>query len=279
MNKNVKPKSENKKVLSVSSTMIITGMGTFLFSQVDLWILAMFTSTEVVGIYGVAARLTTLLIFSLTAFATVIPPLISSAYTSGNHLELKRVISGSSRWILSMTMPIILLFVLEGKFILKYIYGDNFAVGYTVLVILSIGQLISSASGLVGYVLTMTGNHKTFMNITLFFGILNVILNIILVPYFGAVGAALSTAFSISMVNIVSVFVIYKRLSMFTLAKGLKFDVAFAGIVGFFYFLCNYNNFHLGLHILLISALIVYTWKSIVNSDLPLKTVFPRLLK
>ncbi len=268
--------SEYKKVLGTASTMIFTGFSVFLFTQADLWIVGMFISTESVGIYGVVARLVTLIAFSLGAFSTIIPPIMSAVHTSGDRSELQKLVSKSTRWILSISMPIVLIFIFEGNFILKYAYSEKFADGYLALVILCIGQLINAGSGLVGWLLQMTGAHKTFMKITIFWGIINVILNIILVPHFGIIGAALSTAFCLSMVNIVSVWVIHNKFSILTLAKGLRFDVVFSIAVACLYFLLFYKNLYHGYHILLIIALIVYIWKSIANGDLPLRYLLAR---
>lgn len=91
----------------------------------------------------------------------------------------------------------------------------------------------------------------------------------LLVQYFGMLGAATVTTLSFHMVNIICVFVIYKGLTVLTLTKGLKFDVIFVAVVAILYFLFKYNNFYLGYHILLIGALIVYIWKSIVSNDIP----------
>ena len=267
---------ENKKVLAVSSTMIFAAFGTYLYTQADLWVLGMFRSTEEVGIYGVSAKLVTLILFSMAAFATTIPPLISKIHISGNRDELSKVVSGSTRWVLSIAIPITLILVLEGKFILKYFFGEIFVNGYIPLVILSIGQIIKAGTGLVGYTLQMTGQHKTFLKIAISGGISNIILNILLVPYFGMLGAATATTLCFTMVNITCVFVIHKRLNVLTLAKGLKFDVIFVAVVAILYFLFNYNNFYLGYHILLIGALIVYIWKSIANHDLPLRLLFAK---
>lgn len=261
--------SEYKKVLGVASALIFTNFSWYLYTQADIWIVGMFSSTESVGIYGVVSRLVTLIAFSLGAFSTIVPSIISAVHTSNNRDELRQVVSVSTRWILTMSMPIMLILVLEGKFVLEYVYGEKFINGYTALVILSIGQLINAGSGLVGWFLQVTGGHKTYMKISIFWGILNVLLNLILVPRFGIIGAAMSTAFTLSMVNIISVWVIYNKLSILTLAKGLKFDVVFAVVVATLYFLFKYNDFYIGHHLLLISALIVYVWKSIVNGDLP----------
>ncbi len=261
--------SEYRKVLDVAFTMIFTGVSLFLFTQADIWIVGIFSSTQSVGIYGVAVRLVTLVAFSLGAFSTIIPPIMSSVHTSGDTKELKKVVRESTRWILSTAMPIILILALEGNLILRYFFGDEFVSGYIALLILSAGQLINAGSGLAGYLLQMTGGHRSLMKITIFWGILNVLLNIALVPHLGIVGAAVSTSFCLAMVNITAVFTVYRRLSVYTLAKGLGFDMIFIAAVAVIYFICTYSGFPAGHHILLAASLIIYIWRAMSNNDLP----------
>ncbi len=270
--------SEYKKIINIAYTMIFTGFSVYLFTQADLWIVGMLASTEDVGIYGVTAKLVTLIAFPLGALSAIIPPLISSIHTSGDLDELRKVIRGSTRWILSIAMPIILILILEGDVILKYVFGEKFVNGYTALLILTIGQVINTGSGLVGYFLQMTGGHKVYMKITIFFSITNVILNFLLVPRFGINGAAFSTAFCLAMINIVSVFVVYNRSSVLTLARGLGFDAVFCSAVVLLYFLCMYNSFDIGYHILLIASLTVYVGKSLVKNDIPWRLILAKYM-
>ncbi len=260
---------EKKKILEFASTILFTTISVLLHTQADLWILGIFTSTETVGIYGAAAKLVILVYFPMLAFATLVPSLISSIHLSGNHSELEKMVGESTRWILSMALPLILILVLEGKYILKYFYGEQFVAGYIVLLILSIGQLIKAGVGLVGILLQMTGEHKVYMKVNIFWGILNVILNVILVQRFGMLGAAIATTFCLSMVDIVCVYIIYKRLSLLTFARGLKFDFLFVTAVAIVYFLLSRINFYPGIHVLLIVSLMIYILKSLVNHDIP----------
>jgi O-antigen/teichoic acid export membrane protein len=267
---------EYKKILDVAYTMIFTGFGVYLFTQADLWIIGMLTSTEEVGIYGVAAKLVTLIAFPLGAFSAIIPTLIASIHISGDLNELRRVVRESSRWILSVAMPIMLILILEGDIILKYVFGEKFVYGYTALLILIIGQVINAGSGLVGYFMQMTGKHKAYMKIMIFFSITNIILNFLLVPRFGINGAALSTAFCLAMINIVSVFVVYNRSFVLTLARGLGFDAIFCSAVILLYFFCRYNSFDVGHHILLIGSLTVYVGKSLMKNDIPWRLILSK---
>ena len=166
-----------------------------IYMQVSLWIISFYLSTEAVGIYGVVNRLVGLISFALMSLATIVPSLISASYTSNDHSELKKLVRESSRWILNIAIPITFLLILEGKFILEYAYGEKFVAGYSVLLILCIGQLINAGSGLMGMVMQMTGWHNLFMRITIFWGVISILLNIILVQFIGIEGAALSTAF------------------------------------------------------------------------------------
>jgi O-antigen/teichoic acid export membrane protein len=170
-------------------------------------------------------------------------------------------------------MPIILILILEGDIILKYVFGEKFIMGYTALLILTIGQIINAGSGLVGYFLQMTGGHKVYMKITITFSITNVILNFLLIPHFGINGAAISTSLCLAMINIVAVFVVYKRSSVLTLARGLRFDVLFCSAVAIFYIIFRFNSFDMGYHILLAASLAVYVVRSFVNNDIPWRLI------
>ncbi|MBI4843143.1 MAG: flippase [Nitrospirae bacterium] len=263
-------RKERKKVLEAASIMAFSGLSAYLFTNADLWIVGMFMTTENVGIYGVVSKLVTLIAFSLGTFAAIIPPIISAVHTSGDREELRRVVSESTRWILSMSVPIILLLTVEGKFILELAYGKEFTAGFAAMAILAAGQLVNAGSGLVGYFLLMTGEHRTYMKITVFFGILNVILNFMLIPSLGIIGAALSTALCLAMVNISAVYIIYKKLSVFTLARGSVFDILFLSAVAFIYYLLSAWGISYGHHILFVTALTLYIGKSIINGDFPL---------
>lgn len=275
----VNQRSDKRKLFEVAYTIIFTSMSVLFYTQTDIWIIGMFESTDIVGIYGIVAKLALLVYFPMLTFSTIIPSLISSMHATGNQLELKNIVRESTRWILSMAIPTILLLLLEGKFILKYIYGNEFEAGYMVLVILVIGQLIKAASGLVGFILQMTGGHRIYMKINIFWGIMNIILNLILVPHFGMLGAAVATAFCLSGVDITGIYVIYRRLSITTLARGLKFDIIFLLVVVVFYVFVEYNNFYQGVHFLFVIAVLVYLWKSIRGNDIPLRLLYNRFFK
>jgi O-antigen/teichoic acid export membrane protein len=265
----VKKQYENKRVLKVAYTIIFASVSMYLFTQTDLWILGMLKSTKDVGIYGIAAKLVFLVYFPMFAFGAIIPPIFSSTYASGDYKELERVTRESTRWILSMSMPIILVLILEGRYILWFFYGPEFEAGYPALIILTAAHLISASTGLVGLFLQMTGQHKVYMKLNIIFGLLNVVLNIILVMRFGILGAAMATAFCMVSLEVICTYIINKKFSILSLAEGFRYDIFFIAIVSFLYFLIVQVEIYWGTHFLLIAALIIYLWKSVSNHDIP----------
>ena len=56
----------------------------------------------------------------------------------------------------------------------------------------------------------MTGHEKVHRNIVLFSAVLNVLLNLYLIPLLGIIGAALSTTISIFLKNTIDIFYLNK---------------------------------------------------------------------
>ncbi|MBI4697587.1 MAG: flippase [Nitrospirae bacterium] len=274
--RHIKGQYDKKQIMDVAASIIFASVILLLYTQADMWILGMFTDTRSVGIYGVASRLVLLIYFPMFAFGTIIPPLMSSAHASGDHHELERITRESSRWILSISMPIILVLILEGRLILRYFFGIEFEAGYSVLVILSAVHLINSATGLSGVFLQMTGQHRLYMKINIFFGIINILLNIIFVSRLGMVGAATATALSIAMLEITGTIIIYRRFSVLAFPKKISFDVFIIIASSILFVLSNLAGIYAGPHIILVSAMSVYIWKSIVNNDIPWRSLVAR---
>jgi O-antigen/teichoic acid export membrane protein len=79
------------------------------------------------------------------------------------------------------------------------------------LLILVFSQLINTMSGSVGVILNMTGKEKVFRNILSIALVINITLNILLIPRFGIEGAAIASATSLVFWNLYSVYYVYRE--------------------------------------------------------------------
>ena len=87
-----------------------------------------------------------------------------------------------------------------GKYAL-WLFGDAFLLSYQPMLVLLVGQIVNVACGSVGFLMMMTGNEN---RATLVYGVgtvLNILLNLLLIPLLGIIGAALATAMSVAFLN------------------------------------------------------------------------------
>ena len=96
------------------------------------------------------------------------------------------------------------------------LFGESFVSGSGLLVVLALGQFTTVISGPCGNLLMMSGYEKLMRNIVGFCGVFNIILNIILIPAFGVIGAAMSTSLGLLAANTLQAYFVYKKLSVNT---------------------------------------------------------------
>ncbi len=203
-------KFTNKKIVNIAFPMFLTGVMSAVISQTDVIMLGMMKSVEEVGIYAIVAKLAMLTSFVLTSINSIATPKFSELYHSGKIDILTSVAQRSSKLIFWVSLPIILIFILFGKYILA-VFGEEFILGYSVLLLLVFGQFVNGMAGSVGSFLNMTGQQKVFNRIVIIGGVTNIVLNYILIPLYGIEGAAFASMLSIILWNVLaSLYIKYK---------------------------------------------------------------------
>lgn len=199
---------ETRKLLRFSIPLLIVLYFSFIIRWTDTLMLGSFKLSEDVGIYNGAMRTTLLIVMIFQSFNPIFAPVIADLYNKRETHKLENLLKITSKWVFASSFPIFLLLVFLAKDILA-IFGQVFIAGWVVLVILSVGQLITAAVGPVGIVLTMTGRQDYMMYNTIGISILNIILNLILIPLYGIVGAAIASCSSMVIFNIIMLIEVY----------------------------------------------------------------------
>ena len=172
-----------------------------LLARLDLLFIGWFVPASEVGIYAVSARLAELSALALVVSATTVAPMIAGYYSRNELAELQRLLVYSGRLVTLVTFSMFAGLVLLGEWLLDW-YGEGFRQGYYVMLILSVGQLINAAAGPVGLVLTMTGRVRVALKFYAAAAIGSSLLMVMLVPSFGANGAAFATSAGMALWNI-----------------------------------------------------------------------------
>jgi len=122
------------------------------------------------------------------------------------------------------SVPLVVIFFMFPEYLLG-LFGEEFKIGVTAFIFLSCGRLVSSFSGSVGNILKMTDNQNIF-GLLLFFGaIINICLNLFLIPsnnilsiygISGINGAAFASMCSLSFWNLAMVFFVRRKFGFYT---------------------------------------------------------------
>jgi len=199
-----------KEVMSISLPMLMTASMAFAIGQIGVILLGMFRPEREVGYYSVSVKVASLTIFALEAINTMAAPKFSELFHTGKMDELFHVARKSTRLIFWTTTPILLVLLVLGKPILGFIFGDEFTAAYLSMVFLVLGQFVNAVSGSTGHFMNMTGHQNALKNVILVTAISNVLLSLILIPYFGIEGAAFSAMVSQIFLNVYALMYIKK---------------------------------------------------------------------
>jgi len=195
-------KDRYKRWLRASLPMAFLAIMTTLSTQVDLLMLAYFRSSPEVGVYHAATRGAELLSFPLIVSSILIQAEVAAGLKRDNFPVVSRLLVRAARICALLSLFGVLLYLFFGSELLAFVFGPGFRTGYVPLVILSCGYLISNMSGLVGMALNMGGFERYTARALGFSAALNIILNYLMIPEYGVVGASLATGFSIIVWNL-----------------------------------------------------------------------------
>lgn len=161
----------------------------------DVTILGLISGSYYVGLYSVATKVYTMLKSLLGALIIVSIPRLSSYIGMGNKEEYSTTASTILNSLITLAVPIMVgTFALSDK-IVFILSGKKFLQATTSLKILSISLLFSIFSWFyTSCVLIVNKEDKSVLKATVFAALSNVVLNVILIPYFNQNAAAFTTA-------------------------------------------------------------------------------------
>ena len=196
-------------LLRYSSVVALTGLSHLLVSRVDRLMIGGFRPSAEVGIYNAAALVASQIVVVKSSFAAAFAPRAAALFHQGDQGGLSLLFETTTRWILTLSLPLFLAAAFFPQGIMG-LFGAEYRAGWVILLCLAIAWLFNAATGPAGYVLTMTGYHAVELANGLSLGVMNLGLNWILIPKFGAIGAAIATGTAITLINAVRIIEVYR---------------------------------------------------------------------
>lgn len=176
----------------------LSGVFIELNSRIDVLMLGIFLSDGVVGLYSFAAMLAEGFYQLLVVVRNNINPVMGKLILSNKTEEFKRIVDKTRRIVYPVMFLVGSLTIGLYLPILNFLpNGDEFSNGLPVLTILLMGLALISGFVPFDAILTQSGFPATQTFINAFGLVINILLNLFLIPLYGPIGAALATSASL----------------------------------------------------------------------------------
>ena len=163
-----------------------------LYEYSELFAVGLFLSPQEIGLYNAPLILTGQSTVILTSIGALFMPIISTAYGRNDHEQSAALSVAAMRWIMVLTAPLIVFFVVQSRQVLLVLFGPPFDEAATALIVLAVANLVSNVLGLLIYVLYAYRRSRELFRVTIGALLIKTGAALALVPMFGIEGAALA---------------------------------------------------------------------------------------
>ena len=203
-----------KELLSYSWPLIFVSFFQSVTNYVDSLFIGAFISAYFVGLYNVALPTAMLILIMPTALTSLFVPVTAEMYARNNKNLIHMAYKNICRWTVMSNLPICLLLIFFSSTILRMLFGNEYMAAGTAMIILAIGYFIYSLFFSSVYLIQAFKRTKLIFANTVIALIINIILNITLIPAYGINGAAAATAVSFSILGILAAIQVYLNHNM-----------------------------------------------------------------
>ena len=226
--------SHIKNLTGFSFWIFLTASGSLVFSYADTVLIGYFMSTADVGIYRTAFQLTSVATFTTLAFHTVLYPKISAWESQGNFSAIENALSRAFTYSLLLAIPVCIGGWILGERLLFFLYGASFTTGTPALFLLLLVQVVNVFMYLGTMGLNSLNHPKGAFLVTAIAAVVNIILDIVLIPIMGITGAALATLIAMTLNALVALILLSRVISVKIEHSPVKHILYASGIDGYF---------------------------------------------
>lgn len=191
-----------KRIFIYSIPIIPNGISWWIANSSDKYILNHYTDVSQVGIYAVSYKIPTIMMTIMGFF--VASWQLSSVENFGTEKSKAFFSDIYNKYVLISALLASLLIVTAKPFA-TFLYAKDFFVAWRYVPVLVIANVFNILSSFMGTVYTGAKKTKMLSLSTMIGAGSNIVLNIILIPLIGAMGAALATAASYAIIHLIRI--------------------------------------------------------------------------
>ncbi len=241
--------SWNKKLFNemrnYAFLVLLSTGGTLLLTYSDTILLTLIRGVSAVGLYNIAWPCLNVILIFVGPITTMLLPIISRKYHSKDVVGIKKILSLIYNYILVFTLPLAILFFVFSPLIIKVLFGPKYLGATNTLRVFSLFFVFMALRDLNFSIIAGIGKPKE-RSIIMYYGAgFNIIMDLLLIPKFGATGAALATGLGFALMSYLTYRLIQKhypvRVDWFLQLRVIIASLLFAVIIHWLKSVLNLN--------------------------------------
>lgn len=179
----------------------VANLAQITIQRIDIVLVAIMRGPAAAAIYTAATRFLVAGQFANAAISMSAQPRFAELFAVGDRRGAGLIYRATTAWLILLTWPLYLLAVIYGPVVLS-LFGHSYRAGHLVMIILGLTMLLATACGQVDMVLITTGRSSWSLANGLMAVVVNVGLDLFLIPRYGITGAAIGWAAAIVVTNL-----------------------------------------------------------------------------
>ena len=197
-----------KKLMYFSLPLLFSGLVGVISGNIDQFMIGYYLNPSQVGIYRIARQFAGLTTIAYASLLSTIGPVIAELYHKDKIDELKELYILSTKWVSVFNLLLFGILLLLASDLMRVV-GPEFVSGSGVLIVVGLGLIVNAMTGTADSINIMTGHPRYSLYSKLVVMGSNIVLNGLLIPRFGIMGAAVATMVAIVLSNTMNVLFLY----------------------------------------------------------------------
>lgn len=202
-----------REYLSFGLPTVPGNLSSWVVNSSDRYVIALFLGTAYVGYYSPGYTLGNIVNMFIAPLSFMLPAVLSKHYDDGNLNDVKTILSYSMKYFLALAIPSVVGLSLLSRPLLTILSTPEIAAqGYLITPFTALSGLLFGSYAVIMQILVLEKKTGISGTIWIVAAILNLGLNIIFVPIFGIIGAAVTTLLAYSLAFLLSTYYSFKYL-------------------------------------------------------------------
>jgi len=223
-----------KEITTFASFTVLGGVGSLLATQIDTLMVGSYIDMENAAIYTIAFYIATVIGIPLRSIFTIATPVIAASFNENDLSNVQKLYTKSSMNLLVIGVLLFTGIWASVDLLFKIIpNGSLYITGKYVILYLGLAKLVDMVTSINTHIIVYSKYYKYNLYFSLILAVVNIVLNLILIPRYGLVGAALSTLASMIIFNIIKVIFVWMKFKMQPFSNSM-FWVLLLGTISYF---------------------------------------------